>query len=163
VAALSRHIVDRLAALHFLAGLLDALSAPEKDGGLTTLCPEAQGAALKLRRQQVLCMELRHVANSVIAMNRRIDRVWGEEVDPRQAVMAGLAMVAEQRERLDAVYRDGKCRTPAMLEKRVRWGALEETLQKLLEILDPELEGVAVELGAQAGERLAQAARRAEI
>lgn len=165
---ISRQAIMRLGALHFVSGLLDAASAPVSESGLG-LAGKGEYLLSRIRQVRGQCeryepraeseKELRRVKNAIEAMNWKIVSAWGENVDAREAVMAALDLVAGEQEKLDEVYRSTANSSPAFLEKRLLWIRLHELLMALLEHLDPDLDAVAVDRGAQVGEGLAAALR----
>jgi hypothetical protein len=150
--SLPRHAIDRLCALHLIAGLLDAATVPVRDGGLTE---EERGRAAVLcsriaqARDRAERMEPEHKGNPrlVNSIHRKNGILWnsfGEDVDAREAVVMVMGMVAECEEALP--------RTPALLAKRLEWGQLHTLLGELYEAIDPDLTGVAqIEKGALVG------------
>ena len=153
---LPRHSINRLCALHYVQGLLDAAQVPVTDGGLT---PEERGRAAiictRIARTVESAKRLEYggpppaspeprLFNAINRMNGVLLAAFDAEVDARAGVALALARVAEESE--------GIPRTPALLEKRLEWAALEGLLGEFYEALDPGLEAVEqIEKGAEVG------------
>lgn len=166
--SIPRHVIERLGALHFLGGLLEAAQVPVSDGGLSaderSRCKVIMRrvaaschAALRLEPQAEGEKEIRRVRNAINRMNAALWSAWAENVDAREAVMAAMCMVAEQQEELDRLWNEGKISGPQAQLKRMEWALLHSLLMDWLEALDPDFEDGPIQHGDAVGERLKQA------
>lgn len=163
--SIPRHVIERLGALHFIGGLLEAAQVPVSDGGLSaderSRCKVIMRrvaaschAALRLEPQADGEKEIRRVRNAINRMNAAIWSAWAENVDAREVVAAAISLVAVQQEELDRLWNAGTINGPLAQAKRLEWNLLHSLLMELAEALDAELESGPIQRGCVVGERM---------
>lgn len=154
MASLPRHAINRLAALHLVAGTMEAFADPVKSqldeterGKAAVLASRITMAVERARRYEPVAVHDRRLTNQVMRCLDMMDKALPQEVDARIIIMAIIDLVARQEEAIP--------RTPKFLEKRIHWGMLHALLFEFYQVLDVDLTACAeIDTGCAVAERM---------
>lgn len=154
MALLPRHAINRLAALHLVAGLLEAFADPvstyldEAERGKAAVLASRIG--MSIARAKLLDPHDegdRRLVNTILRRNDAMCANLDREVDARVALAMVIEVVANEEESIP--------REPKLLEKRLEWGQLHSLLAEFYDIMDKDLTGDALVCqGCQVGDAL---------
>jgi len=157
MASLPRHAINRLAALHLVAGTMDAFTAPVRSqfdeterGRAAVLASRITMAVERARQYEPVAVHDRRLTNQVMRSLDVLDKALPQEVDARIMLMAIIDLVARQEEAIP--------RTPKFLDKRIHWGMLHALLFEFYQVLDADLTACCeIDTGCAVAERMVAA------
>jgi hypothetical protein len=157
MASLPRHAINRLAALHLVAGTMEAFANPVKSqldeterGKAAVLASRITMAVERARKYDADGSGDRRLTNQVMRCLGAMDKTLPQEVDARIMLMAVIDLVARQEEAIP--------RTPKFLEKRIHWGMLHALLFEFYQIIDVDLTACCeIDKGCAVAERMVAA------
>lgn len=153
-ARLPRHAINRLAALHLVAGMLDAFADPvatylevnerSKAAVIASRIAMSVERAKRLDRHDATD---RRLVNTILRRNDAMCDNLDREVDARVALAMVLALVAEEEEAIP--------RRPQDLAKRLEWAQLHTLLAEFYDVLDKNLtDSTPLDIGEAASEAM---------
>lgn len=157
MSSLPRHAINRLAALHIVAGTMEAFANPVKSqldeierGKAALLASRITMAVERAKKYEPLAVHDRRLTNQVMRCLDTMDKALPQEVDARIMLMAVIDLVARQEEAIP--------RTPKLLEKRIHWGMLHALLFEFYQVLDADLTACCeIDTGCAVAERMVEA------
>ena len=154
MASLPRHAINRLAALHLVAGLLEAFADPvstyldETERGKAAVLASRIG--MSIARAKLLDPHDegdRRLVNTILRRNDAMCAKLDREVDARVALAMAIEVVANEEESIP--------REPKLLAKRLEGGTLHSLLADFYDVIDKDLTGDAMICqGCQVGDAL---------